>query len=184
MSQRPSVMRPLMDLLYQLRAIDEWIRSIGWAIRMQHKVTNSWNIGVSVTVTAPMFLFLSTHFATSLGPLPLHVSCDSEACSVLMNAMQRCVGTCSRISVELILYFTNQRDSVEIPKRCSFVIEFIIPKFFKVSTYFEWHTAYHQELQPVFAASGLYARKVTGRCQGWVGSAHSALAVTGHHMGI
>jgi len=36
--------------------------------------------------------------------------------------------------------------SVEIPTRCSFVIEFIIPKFFKVSTSFERHTAYHQEL--------------------------------------
>jgi hypothetical protein len=33
---------------------------------MQHKITNSWNTGVSVTVTAPMFLFLSVHFATSL----------------------------------------------------------------------------------------------------------------------
>jgi len=36
--------------------------------------------------------------------------------------------------------------SVEIPTRCSFVIEFIIPKFFKGSTCFERHTAYNQEL--------------------------------------
>jgi hypothetical protein len=36
--------------------------------------------------------------------------------------------------------------SVEIPTRCSFVIEFIIPKFFKGSTCFERHTAHHQEL--------------------------------------
>jgi len=37
-------------------------------------------------------------------------------------------------------------DSVEIPKRCSFVIEFIIPKFIEGSTCFERHTAHHQEL--------------------------------------
>jgi hypothetical protein len=36
--------------------------------------------------------------------------------------------------------------SVEIPRRGSFVIEFIIPKFFKGSTRFEQHTAHHQEL--------------------------------------
>jgi len=36
--------------------------------------------------------------------------------------------------------------SVEIPTRCSFVIEFIIPKFFKGSKCFERHTAHHQEL--------------------------------------
>jgi len=57
-------------------------------------------------------------------------------------------------------------DSGEIPTRCSFVIEFIIPKFIEGSTCFEWHTAYHQELQTVFAASGLYTHVVTGRCQG------------------
>ena len=37
-------------------------------------------------------------------------------------------------------------DSVEIPTRCRFVIEFIIPKFIEVSTCFELHTAHHQEL--------------------------------------
>jgi len=36
--------------------------------------------------------------------------------------------------------------SVEIPTRCSFVIEFIIPKFIEGSTYFQRHTAHHQEL--------------------------------------
>jgi len=56
--------------------------------------------------------------------------------------------------------------SVEIPTRCSFVIEFIIPRFFKCSTCFELHTAHHQELQTVFAASGLYAHMVAGRYQG------------------
>ena len=34
-------------------------------------------------------------------------------------------------------------DSAEIPTRCSFVIEFIIPKFIEGSTCFEWHTAHH-----------------------------------------
>jgi len=37
-------------------------------------------------------------------------------------------------------------DSVEIPTRCSFVVEFIIPKFIEGSTCFERHTAHHQEL--------------------------------------
>jgi len=46
------------------------------------------------------------------------------------------------------------------------------------STCFERHTAHHQELKTVFAASRLYTHVVTGRCQG------SALTTTGHHMGI
>ena len=40
----------------------------------------------------------------------------------------------------------NQIHSVGIPTRCSFVIEFIIPKFIKGSACFELHTAHHQEL--------------------------------------
>jgi len=36
--------------------------------------------------------------------------------------------------------------SVEISTRCSFIIEFIIPKFTEGSTCFERHTAHHQEL--------------------------------------
>jgi len=36
--------------------------------------------------------------------------------------------------------------SPEIPTRCSFVTEFIIPKFTEGSTCFERHTAHHQEL--------------------------------------
>ena len=60
--------------------------------------------------------------------------------------------------------------SVEIPTRCSFVIEFIIPKFFKGSTCFERHITNHQELQSLLAASGLYAHMVTSRCQSWVGT--------------
>jgi hypothetical protein len=39
-----------------------------------------------------------------------------------------------------------QYDSVEIPTRYSFVIEFIITKFLEGSTCFERHTAHHQEL--------------------------------------
>jgi hypothetical protein len=57
-------------------------------------------------------------------------------------------------------------DSEELPTRCSFVIEFIIPKFIEGSACFERHTAHHQELQTVFAASGLYTHVLTGRCQG------------------
>jgi hypothetical protein len=38
------------------------------------------------------------------------------------------------------------------------VIELIIPKFIEGSTYFERHSAHHQELQTVLAASGLYTR--------------------------
>jgi hypothetical protein len=40
----------------------------------------------------------------------------------------------------------SNANSVEIPVRRSFVIEFIIPKFVKGSTCFERHTAHHQEL--------------------------------------
>jgi hypothetical protein len=69
-----------------------------------------------------------------------------------------------------------QEYSVEIPTRCSFVIEFIIPKFIEGPTCFERHTAHHQELQTVFAASDLYTHVVTGRCQ--------AMATASHHMGI
>jgi len=36
--------------------------------------------------------------------------------------------------------------SVEMPTRCSLVIEFIIPKFIGGSTCFEQHTVHHQEL--------------------------------------
>jgi len=36
--------------------------------------------------------------------------------------------------------------SVEIPTSCSFVIEFIIPKFIEGSTCFERYTTRHQEL--------------------------------------
>jgi len=57
--------------------------------------------------------------------------------------------------------------------RCNLVIEFIIPKFIEdipliirsSKLYFQ-----PQELQTVFAASGLYTDMVTGRCPGWVGT--------------
>jgi hypothetical protein len=46
------------------------------------------------------------------------------------------------------------------------VVEFIIPKFIEGSKCFELHTAHHQELQTLFAASALYTHVVTCRCQG------------------
>jgi hypothetical protein len=46
------------------------------------------------------------------------------------------------------------------------VTEFIIPKSIEGSTCFEEHTAHHQELYTVLAASGLYTHVVTGRCLG------------------
>jgi hypothetical protein len=49
-------------------------------------------------------------------------------------------------------------------------MEFIIPKFIEGSTCFERHSAHHQELQTVFAASGLYTHVVIGRCPGCVGT--------------
>jgi len=70
------------------------------------------------------------------------------------------------------------------PRRYNLVIEFIIPEFIEGSTCFERHTAYHQELQTVFAASGLYTHVVNGRCPGWVGSSHPVWTTAGHHMDI
>jgi len=55
--------------------------------------------------------------------------------------------------------------SIEIPTRCSFVIEFIIPNFIEGSTCFERHTDHHQEFETVFAQSSLYTHVVTGGCQ-------------------
>ena len=80
----------------------------------------------------------------------------------------------------------NNDESVEITNKMHLVIEFIIPEFTEGSTCFERHTAHHQELRTVFAASGLYTHVVTGRCPGWVGtsSSHPAWTTPGHHMGI
>ena len=54
--------------------------------------------------------------------------------------------TCSENGTNLRSHKHNLVNSVEIPTRCSFVIEFIIPKFIEGSTCFERHTARHQEL--------------------------------------
>jgi hypothetical protein len=54
---------------------------------------------------------------------------------------------------------TDVYESVEITNKMQHVIEFIIP------TFIEGSTAHHQELQTVFAASGLHTHVVTGRCQ-------------------
>jgi hypothetical protein len=51
-----------------------------------------------------------------------------------------------QLKVTVIMEETTFADFVKIPTRCSFVIEFIIPKFIEGSTCFEWHTTYHQEL--------------------------------------
>jgi hypothetical protein len=50
------------------------------------------------------------------------------------------------------------------------VIQFIIPKFIEGSTCLERHFAHHQELQTLFAASGLYTHVVTGCYPGCVGT--------------
>ena len=60
------------------------------------------------------------------------------------------------------------------------VIEFIIPGFIEGSTCFERHTAHHQELQTVFAASGLYTHVVTGSCQGFPLSLDNGRSPHGH----
>jgi hypothetical protein len=52
------------------------------------------------------------------------------------------------------------------------VIEFIIPKFIEDSTCLERHSAHYQELQIVFAASGLYTHVVTSRYLGCVGTGY------------
>jgi hypothetical protein len=50
-------------------------------------------------------------------------------------------------------------------------------KFIEVSTCFERLTSHHEELQTVFASSGLYTHVVTSRCPGWVGTAEAANTV-------
>jgi hypothetical protein len=55
-------------------------------------------------------------------------------------------------------------DSVEIPTRCSFVIEFIIPKFIEGSACFERQPLIIRSSKLYFTASGLYTHVVTGRC--------------------
>jgi hypothetical protein len=47
----------------------------------------------------------------------------------------------------------NEFHSVEVPTRCSFVVEFIIPKFIEGSTCFERHTAHRQALYTVHLLS-------------------------------
>jgi len=49
-------------------------------------------------------------------------------------------------SIFLWLLLKTHTKSVEIPTRCSFAMEFIIPKFIEGSTCFERRTAHHQEL--------------------------------------
>jgi hypothetical protein len=56
--------------------------------------------------------------------------------------------------------------SIEIPARCSFVIEFVIPKFLK-----DQHVSSGPTL--IIRSSKLYLQHI----------AHSALATASHHMG-
>jgi len=58
------------------------------------------------------------------------------------------VGMSLKILLELLKLEAacSSDNSVEIPTKCSFVIEFIVPKFIEGSTCFERHTAHHQEL--------------------------------------
>jgi len=68
------------------------------------------------------------------------------------SAEERQIAKKSRVKTMLIfinLIFMDPcivEDSVEIPTICSFVIEFIIPKFIEGSKCFKRHTAHHQEL--------------------------------------
>jgi hypothetical protein len=80
---------------------------------------------------------------------------DSPECPCKQSIIQtvdHVVFQCERLKYErgmLNLIFMDPcivDDSVEIPTRCSFVIEFIIPKFIEGSACFERHTAHHQEL--------------------------------------
>jgi hypothetical protein len=72
-----------------------------------------------------------------------------------------------KCTVRKILNFVH---GYKQPTRCNLVIEFIIQKFIEDLTCFERDTAHHQELQTIFAASGLYTHVVAGRCPGWVGT--------------
>jgi hypothetical protein len=83
----------------------------------------------------------------------------------------------SSLSLILTLVTSLRINQYKQRTRRNLVIEFITTKFIEGSTYFERHTAHHQKLQTVFAASALYTHVVTDRCPGWVGT-------TNHHMGI
>jgi hypothetical protein len=77
------------------------------------------------------------------------------------------------VQKELILIFMDPcivHNSVETPTRCTFVIEFIIPKFIEGSTSFERKNR---------SSSGA----LNSICSLWFIYA-CALATAGHHMGI
>jgi len=65
---------------------------------------------------------------------------------------------------------------VETTNKMQSLIEFIIPEFTEGLTCFERHTTHHQQIQTIFAASGLYTHVLTGRCPAWTTPVH--------HMGI
>jgi len=64
----------------------------------------------------------------------------------ITNKMHNFVMCNFTIKIVKILHVSILYDSVEIPTRCSFVIEFILSKFIEGSTCFERHTSHHKEL--------------------------------------
>jgi hypothetical protein len=68
--------------------------------------------------------------------IPEHTSLVNRPCS-------------NKVFILLVTVLNSKNyvtDSVELPTKCSFVIEFIIPKFIEDSACFERHAAHHQEL--------------------------------------
>jgi hypothetical protein len=57
-----------------------------------------------------------------------------------------CRGCNTRLGSERVRHTFKKSHSVEIPTKCSFVMEFIISEFIEGSTRFEQHTTHHQEL--------------------------------------
>jgi hypothetical protein len=83
--------------------------------------------------------------------LSLQVLLNQMAAFILYNFLSVFLKACMFMAclafINLILMDPCIVDySVAIPTRCSFVIEFIILKFFESSTCFERHTAHHQDL--------------------------------------
>jgi hypothetical protein len=64
----------------------------------------------------------------------------------ITNKMHNFVMCNFTIKILKILHVSILYEVLEIPTRCSFVIEFIVPKLIEGSTCFERHTAHHQDL--------------------------------------
>jgi hypothetical protein len=70
--------------------------------------------------------------------------------------------------------------SVEIPTRCSFVIEFIIPKF--INMFRASHRSSSRALNCIFSLWFIYP--CGDRPLSRLGSSHAVWTTAGHHMGI